>query len=523
VSPGLAATHPPLRHTSAAFAAVLLSVTALRVLALVATPLDLHGDEAQYWLWSRTLDWGYFSKPPLIAWVIALTTGAFGDAEWAVRLAAPLGHACAAVSLFALGYRMGGPSAGFWAGVAWLLMPGVWLSGAIISTDALLLPLWALALFAAWRFVETRSAGAAVLLGAAFGVGVLAKYAMLYFGVGAAIAIVAIPRVRAAAASTYAWMAPALAIAIAAPNLVWNARNDFATVAHTAANAAWSPQIGAVDEAASFIIDQFGLAGPILAPLAVWRAWRCWRDAHGDWNAIDDRARFLIAFAAPSLVIILVQAFISRAHGNWAATAYPAALALVALHFFGGSPPSRRVWLGAWISAGVHAAFGCVFIAGLVYAPFADALGLGNALKRLRGWEATAALVRSAAQAGSPQGPYTAIMVDNRLVFNDLSYYLRHAKTPPLRMWVLADEPGNQAEKTAPMDASLGARVLIVGATRDYEPWIAADFRAVAPLRRLSIPLGGDRQRTLSFRDGYSFEPVTRDAASLAKRTRRGD
>jgi hypothetical protein len=222
-------------------------------------------------------------------------------------------------------------------------------------------------------------------------------------------------------------------------------------------------------------------------------------------------------------VIILVQAFISRAHGNWAATAYPAALALVALHFFGGSPPSRRVWLGAWISAGVHAAFGCVFIAGLVYAPFADALGLGNALKRLRGWEATAALVRSAAQAGSPQGPYTAIMVDNRLVFNDLSYYLRHAKTPPLRMWVLADEPGNQAEKTAPMDASLGARVLIVGATRDYEPWIAADFRAVAPLRRLSIPLGGDRQRTLSFRDGYSFEPVTRDAASLAKRTRRGD
>ena len=33
---------------------------------------ELYPDEAQYWLWSRTLDFGYFSKPPMVAWTIRL-------------------------------------------------------------------------------------------------------------------------------------------------------------------------------------------------------------------------------------------------------------------------------------------------------------------------------------------------------------------------------------------------------------------------------------------------------------------
>ena len=49
---------------------ITVALTALRLAALFATPLELYPDEAQYWLWSRTLDWGYYSKPPMIAWLI---------------------------------------------------------------------------------------------------------------------------------------------------------------------------------------------------------------------------------------------------------------------------------------------------------------------------------------------------------------------------------------------------------------------------------------------------------------------
>ena len=64
------------------FAATLIGVlTVARLVTLFVTPIGLYPDEAQYWLWSRVLDWGYFSKPPMIAWLIRATTALGGDGE----------------------------------------------------------------------------------------------------------------------------------------------------------------------------------------------------------------------------------------------------------------------------------------------------------------------------------------------------------------------------------------------------------------------------------------------------------
>ena len=76
---------------------LLAAFTMLRSAVLFIDPNSLYADETQYWLWSQSLDWGYFSKPPMIAWVIAATTTVFGDADWAVRLAAPVLHLISAM------------------------------------------------------------------------------------------------------------------------------------------------------------------------------------------------------------------------------------------------------------------------------------------------------------------------------------------------------------------------------------------------------------------------------------------
>src|SRR3954465_9441892 len=89
-------------------AAVLLTagLTLARLVALFRTPLNLYPDEAQYWLWSRTLDFGYYSKPPMVAWAIWATTHMGGDSEALVRLSAPLFQAIATLCVFALGRRL---------------------------------------------------------------------------------------------------------------------------------------------------------------------------------------------------------------------------------------------------------------------------------------------------------------------------------------------------------------------------------------------------------------------------------
>ena len=58
----------------------------IKIIALNLTTFNLFGDEAQYWLWSKDIDFGYFSKPPFLAWVIRVYTEIFGDGFIALKL-----------------------------------------------------------------------------------------------------------------------------------------------------------------------------------------------------------------------------------------------------------------------------------------------------------------------------------------------------------------------------------------------------------------------------------------------------
>src|SRR5690348_14464901 len=144
---------PLARSYTAAMLAGVLAITGLRLVWLALQPADLYPDEAQYWIWSRHLAFGYYSKPPVVVWLIALTTSLFGDSELAVRLAAPLLHAAAAVFVYGIGARLYDERIGFWSALAYTSLPGVSVSAFIISTDAALLPCWAAALYA---FVRAR-------------------------------------------------------------------------------------------------------------------------------------------------------------------------------------------------------------------------------------------------------------------------------------------------------------------------------------------------------------------------------
>src|SRR5256885_11259689 len=128
------------------------AITLLRIVMLLASPLQLYPDEAQYWGWAQSPDWGYFSKPPLIAWLIWLTTR-LSDAEWAIRLASPLLHAATALMLFAIGRNAYDARVAFWSALAYATLPGISYSATLISTDVPLLFCWAVTLYA---FLQAR-------------------------------------------------------------------------------------------------------------------------------------------------------------------------------------------------------------------------------------------------------------------------------------------------------------------------------------------------------------------------------
>ena len=80
---------PDMRQAEKTVFAVLIGITVLRLVAIMLTPLAPDVEETQYWLWSQTPDAGYFTKPPMIAWVIGLTTAIAGNGIVGMKLAAP--------------------------------------------------------------------------------------------------------------------------------------------------------------------------------------------------------------------------------------------------------------------------------------------------------------------------------------------------------------------------------------------------------------------------------------------------
>ena len=296
--------------------AFVAAVTALRALSIAVTPLDLYTDEAQYWQWGQEWSLGYYSKPPLIGWLIGAVTTVLGTSDVTVRLPAPLLHGATAVLLGMLGHRLYGPTIGAWAAAAYVTVPMTAVGSFLISTDTVAFPFVAAALLL-W-LPAPASHGRAFAAGLLLGVGGLAKYAALYPIAGLALA-------AALGLARPGWTRAAIGLAgvllALAPNLAWNARNGFVTAQHTAENADWGGTAPGLAGSATFLAAQAGVFGPIL--LAALLAAPILRP--------DRPTRLLACLAAPPLVLVTIQAWLSDANANWAVMAYlPGTIAAVA-------------------------------------------------------------------------------------------------------------------------------------------------------------------------------------------------
>ncbi len=467
------------------------ALTVLRLMTSAVSGLELHGDEAQYWTWAQTLDFGYFTKPPLIAWVIAATTAVCGDGEACVRAASPLLHAGTAMALYGLALAVANARVALWAAVIWITLPSVALSSMIVSTDVPLLFCWALAALALRRTLDTGRWGWVVVSGLAIGFGLLAKYAMACVLVGLALHFLLCRRDRWILRSPKGLAMIVLAGAVLTPNLAWNAANDFATVAHLGDNtnlaAAAADERFRLSEALTFLGEQAGVFGPIPVLILIWRliAWVRGR--------ASDPERYLMALALPPLVIITTQAFLSRANANWAATAYPTATILVALWLVEQAPRWMR-----YVTVVPHLLASLAMIVVIASWPDWRVAALDRPLSRLTGWNQMAQQLRPIVLTH----PDLPLLMSDRKTMASLLYYLRDQIGPvegdpdrrPVYMWDWNKRAEHHYELANAFDPARSDPALLV--TNWSDPSSIVDRFAVAePVRVISVTAFGRSKR----------------------------
>lgn len=294
---------------------------ALRLTALVFDQTDLFVDETQYWFWGQNFDFGYYSKPPFVGWLIRGVTDLVGsDAAFWVRMPGSILHAITALLLGALAARLFEHRAALWTVALYLTLPFTGLGSIMISTDTVMAPFYAAALLFFVRAAQNGRATDALLTGLFAGGAFMSKYAVVYFLSGAALVIVFVPGFRPSLRNL-ALMALGFGAAIS-PNVIWNITHDLTTVSHTMDNVGWVRDGARIDVSsmAEFLASQFGVFGPVTMAALLLAYTR----------ARTDAVKALVLFSIPALIVVSAQALLDKAYANWAIAAYFSGTVLVA-------------------------------------------------------------------------------------------------------------------------------------------------------------------------------------------------
>ncbi len=337
--PSFFATMPA--HYCRLLAAVLiLGAAALHIGYLTWNcPLDLAPDEAHYWDWSRHLDWSYYSKGPLVAWLIRGGCELFGP--WAVqhtgslmpaiRMPAVMCSSLLLVSLYVLTKRVYQCESLALAVVGLALtLPLIAVGASVMTIDSPYTCCWGWALVFGHIAITRGSWWAWTATGLLVGVGILAKYTMVVFLPSVGLFLLMTPLYRPLLGRPGFWIMCGVAGLCCLPILIWNVQHDWVTVRHLLGLSG----LHEPDEKGG--IHWLGplkyLGGQCALLLIYWFvAWLLAMITHQPFAERDPHLRYLWWMSAPMFLVFL--AFSPKTDGgelNWPVTAYLSGFVLAA-------------------------------------------------------------------------------------------------------------------------------------------------------------------------------------------------
>ncbi len=417
-------------HTTLLYGS-LLALSVFRIFYILHGPLDLGPDEAHYWEWSRHLDLSYYSKGPMIAYLIALGTALFGDNVFGVRFLAMVLSVLSSLLLYKLVFELyRDEAAALGSALLYQIIPLFTAFSVIFSIDSPFLFFWILSLFLFHRAIAEPAPGSPsagmgiwILLGASLGFGLLTKYTMAFFHLGMLIFLVMSDR-RHLLRTIKPYSAVLVSLIVFSPVIIWNARHDWVTVRHTAGQAHLAEGLNvSIRSFGEFLGSQAGIVTPVIFILIFFALHELYHSEKGY------RSIFLTAFSIPVIAFFCIKSIQGKVQVNWAMTGYITGITAVAWYYFG-----RGYHAAAGARKGKTLLWAGIVIALLVtiISHYPSIIKLPPKLDptaRLRGWHQLKDEIGPIYKALSAQGP-VLIFSDRYQISSELAFYIEgHPKT----------------------------------------------------------------------------------------------
>jgi len=305
--------------------------------------VNLIPEEAYYWNYAQRLDIGYLDHPPMVAWLIWLSTTLFGKSEVSVRLPAFVCWIAAAIFMFRLTQNLYGRRAAFGSALFLAALPFYLGMGFFMTPDAPLLAAWAGCLYFLERALIGGQRGAWLWAGICLGLGMLSKYTVALLGVGSLTFILIDRQSRRWLLRPEAYVATLAAALLFSPVILWNVQNDWASFVYQSSNR-WSGSqefsLHLLLGACVLILTPLGLVG------AVWRLLpKSSGMAAGPYQSDIRKRQYLwtVVFTLVPLSVFIIFSLLNQPKLNWTAPVWLAVIPLLAWDM-ANTPDQAKGW-----------------------------------------------------------------------------------------------------------------------------------------------------------------------------------
>ncbi len=435
---------------------LLAVVFVIRAAYVIFFSTPLLGDESYYWDWGRQLDWGYFSKPPLIAWLMALVSWIGGAHELTIRIAPLVIGTASLAMLSSLAGKLYGRQVAYLTAIMVLATPANAGLNLFLTIDAPLVFFWTAALGLFWSWVDNqKSAFLLPLLTVVLGLGILSKQMMMLFPLFAILFLVLCPGKRYLLRKVSLWLSILGGFLFLIPVLMWNNSHDWITLKHT------QHHFGGTEGSLllrmplnflDFIAKQAGILSPLIWLLLILILFF----GIAQFKKLSDRERYLLVFSGFPIAFMHLMSLRQIMQPNWPAVYYVGGFILLAGWLNGSFEiPRLPVHFRKWKKAALVTGFVCVVV-GYALSPTLNAVGLAghrkmDPFRRMLGWKETAEEL-NAYLVKVPRPEQTFIIaLGHRYHASEMAFYV--PGQPRTYRWEPLDQIASQYELwTNPID-----------------------------------------------------------------------
>ncbi|MCX7086124.1 MAG: glycosyltransferase family 39 protein [Methylococcales bacterium] len=299
---------------------VLASLFFIRTTYLFVNGLDLIGDETYYWDWSRQLDWCYYSKPPMIAWLMRLSTELGGHTTAIVRLPSVFLGTLFLAYFYATTKAIYNAQAAALALLILLATPINLIANFIMTIDAPLYCFWMMSLYYLHKALFNNSLHSWLWAGIATGLALLSKQAALLLPVMLAAYLLSDKqRQHLFKREFLLYLLPIIICAI--PIILWNQQHDWVMFGHSKGHFVTEEKLTLLkrlEQGATFLLYQLLLITPVVTALLLINSFKyCLK-----LKQLPEQDQFLVWMGPILLLGIIALGFIQKVQGNWSMPFY---------------------------------------------------------------------------------------------------------------------------------------------------------------------------------------------------------